>query len=352
MNIFSRNPDIAQLQDAPSRPIRPKGTERTAALLRVDNLQTHFFSRDRFNRPRVAHALNGVSFSVERGEILGLVGETGAGKSLTAYSILGLLKHSARVVGGEIMFDGMRLDTLPAEALNTLRGRRLALVVQNPKTSLDPLTRIGQQLMRIFRLHNGSHSARERALEMLETVGIPDPVGRFDAYPHELSGGMAQRVVIAAALINKPDLLIADEPTTGLDVTVQAQVLDLLAARVRDAQMGAILITHDLGVVAQYCSRVAVMYAGRIVEIGPVGEVFRKPSHPYTRTLLDSTPERLQKGAPATQTMPPPNLYALPSGCAYRDRCGLAYERCLTLPPEIRISPAHAAFCHRAGAAS
>jgi ABC-type dipeptide/oligopeptide/nickel transport system ATPase component len=285
-------------------------------LLCVENLETHFFSRDKFNRPRVARALNGVSFSVERGEILGLVGETGAGKSLTAYSILGILKHSARIVGGEVRFDGIRLDNMASDALNALRGRRLALIVQNPRASLDPLTRIGRQLMRVYRHHSGLRDAKQRALEMLELVGIPDPSGRFDAYPHELSGGMAQRVVIAAALINKPDLLIADEPTTGLDVTVQAQILDLLAARVREAGMGAILITHDLGVVAQYCNRVAVMYAGRIVEMGEVGEVFHKPAHPYTRTLLESTPERLRISQVPTRNLPPPDLYALPSGCA------------------------------------
>ena len=320
------------------------------ALLRVQNLETHFFSRDRFNRPRVARALNGVSFMLDRGEILGLVGETGAGKSLTAYSILGLLKHSARIVGGEIVFDGMRLDTMPADALNALRGRRLALVVQNPKTSLDPLTRIGEQLVRIRRHHVGASSAREHVLETLATVGIPDPAGRFDAYPHELSGGMAQRVVIAAALINKPDLLIADEPTTGLDVTVQAQVLDLLAARVRDGGMGMMLITHDLGVVAQYCSRVAVMYAGRIVESGTVDAVFHGPAHPYTRMLLDSTPERLRAGRTVTHNLPPPNLYALPAGCAYRDRCDLADDRCVAPPPVVQVGSAHAASCHRARA--
>jgi oligopeptide/dipeptide ABC transporter ATP-binding protein len=321
-------------------------------LLRVENLETHFFSRDRYNRPRVARALNGVSFTVDRGEILGLVGETGAGKSLTAYSILGILRHSAKVVGGEILFDGMRLDTMPHDVINALRGRRVALIVQNPKTSLDPLTRIGEQLMRIHRHHTGSSATRKRVLEMLETVGIPDPTSRFDAYPHELSGGMAQRVVIAAALINKPDLLIADEPTTGLDVTVQAQILDLLAARVRDERMGAMLITHDLGVVAQYCSRVAVMYAGRIVEIGAVDGVFHNASHPYTRALLDSTPERLSKVRAATQNLPPPNLYALPKGCAYRDRCDLAANCCFAPPPNVQIAGDHAVSCHRVRALS
>jgi oligopeptide/dipeptide ABC transporter ATP-binding protein len=245
----------------------------------------------------------------------------------------------------------MRLDNMPAEALNALRGRRLALIVQNPRASLDPLTRIGRQLMRIYRHHGGLRDARQRALEMLELVGIPDPSSRFDAYPHELSGGMAQRVVIAAALINKPDLLIADEPTTGLDVTVQAQILDLLAARVCEAQMGAILITHDLGVVAQYCNRVAVMYAGRIVEIGEVDEVFRNPAHPYTQTLLESTPERLRIGHARPRNPPPPDLYALPQGCAYRDRCCRVDEHCAAVPPKREIAVGHAAFCHHVRAA-
>jgi oligopeptide/dipeptide ABC transporter ATP-binding protein len=343
----SRQDRASSCQDsAPSR------QERATALLQVDDLQTHFFSRDRFNRPLVARALNGVSFSVARGEILGLVGETGAGKSLTAYSILGILRPSARVVAGEITFDGMRLDTMPAGTMNTLRGRRLALIVQNPKTSLDPLTRIGRQLMRIYRPPAAAPPARQRALQMLEMVGIPDPVRRMDTYPHELSGGMAQRVVIAAALMNEPDLLFADEPTTGLDVTVQAQVLDLLAARVREARMGCVLITHDLGVVAQYCNRVAVMYAGRIVEIGAVAEVFRHPSHPYTRALLDATPERLRRGGSAIHNLPPPNLYALPAGCPYRDRCGRATEDCSTPPPQVAVAPAHTVSCHHAEPAS
>jgi len=322
------------------------------SLLRVDNLQTHFISRDRFNRPRVARALNGVSFTVDRGEILGIVGETGAGKSLTAYSILGLLKHSARIVGGDIEFDGLKLNGLRDTELNALRGRKIGLVVQSPKTSLDPLTRIGRQLMRIYKHHGGREDPRRRSLEMLEAVGIPDPARRFDAYPHELSGGMAQRIVIAAALINSPDLLIADEPTTGLDVTVQAQVLDLLASRVREAGMGTILITHDLGIVAQYCSHVAVMYAGRVIETGAVGNVFRQPAHPYTRTLLASTPEQLRMGGVAMHNLPPPNLFDLPAGCTYRDRCGLAMDKCSALPEGRELAPAHTVFCHHVEAAA
>ncbi len=316
------------------------------SLLRVDNLQTHFFSRDRFNRPRVARALNEVSFTVDRGEILGIVGETGAGKSLTAYSILGLLKHSARIVGGTIEFDGIKLNELHDTELNALRGRKIGLVVQSPKTSLDPLTRIGRQLMRVYKHHGGTEDPRRRSLDMLEAVGIPDPARRFDAYPHELSGGMAQRVVIAAALINSPDLLIADEPTTGLDVTVQAQVLDLLASRVREAGMGTILITHDLGIVAQYCSHVAVMYAGRVVERGAVGKVFRQPAHPYTRTLLASTPEQLRLGGVAMHNLPPPNLFDLPAGCTYRDRCQFAMDECHVLPDGRELAPNHKVFCH------
>ncbi|MCC6467405.1 MAG: ABC transporter ATP-binding protein [Alphaproteobacteria bacterium] len=352
---------VAELDTVQDRPqaapnLVGAGTPRSVAvspLLRVDDLRTHFLSRDRYNRPRVAAALNGVSFSLDRGEILGLVGETGAGKSLTAYSILGLLKPSARIVGGQVLFDGQRLDTMAPAALNALRGRRLALVVQNPKTSLDPLTRVGPQLLRIYRHHRGGEAARKRVLAMLASVGIPDPERRYGAYPHELSGGMAQRVVIAAALINGPDLLIADEPTTGLDVTVQAQVLDLLAARVQAARMAVLLITHDLGIVAQYCSRVAVMYAGRIVEIGAVEQVLRDPAHPYTRALIAATPERLQQtGAAPPVNLPPPDLFALPSGCAYRDRCPLQIERCASTPPEIQAPAGQTAYCHRVMPAS
>jgi len=285
-------------------------------LLSVEDLHTHFVSRSLDNEVRVARALNGVGFSLERGRILGLVGETGAGKSLTALSIMGLLRPPARIVAGRIDFEGQDLVSLPPERLNALRGDRLALIVQNPRASLDPLARIGDQLARAHRAHRkvDAAAAQRRAVEMLAAVGLPDPERRARAWPHELSGGMAQRVLIAMALINEPKLVIADEPTTGLDVTVQAQILDLIQGMVRARGLGAIVITHDLGVVAHYCDDVAVMYAGGIVEQGATRDVLSRPRHPYTINLVDSTPERLVIGSGRVFGGAPPNLFALPEG--------------------------------------
>lgn len=320
-------------------------------LLRVDGLQTRFISRDLDNQVRVAKAINGVGFTLGRGEVLGLVGETGAGKSLTAQSMIGLLRPPARVVDGRVEFDGRDLLSMDPGALNALRGNEIALVVQNPLTSLDPLTRIGDQLIRVHRAHRKVTvaQARDRAIDMMAAVGIPAPERRMRAWPHELSGGMAQRVLIAMALINEPKLLIADEPTTGLDVTVQAQILDLLRDMVRRMDMAAIVITHDLGVVAHYCDRMAVMFAGAIVESGPVGTVFASPAHPYTQALISATPERLALGSGAIAGGPPPDLYALPEGCHYRSRCPHAAEVCGTAPPDRDVSAGQVARCHFAG---
>jgi peptide/nickel transport system ATP-binding protein/oligopeptide transport system ATP-binding protein len=323
-------------------------------LLEVRDLHTHFIARDLDNRLRTARALNGVSLRLERGRILGLVGETGAGKSLTALSILGLLKPPARVVAGQALFEGRDLLTLPAEALNALRGSRIGLVVQSPKTSLDPLARVGEQLVRLHRAHRPGVSraaAQARAVAMLEAVGIPDPQRRLRAWPHELSGGMAQRVLIAMALVNEPALLVADEPTTGLDVTVQAQILDLLRELALARGIGAMIITHDLGVVAHYCDEAAVMFAGQVVEHGPVGPIFARPAHPYTRALLAATPERLLLRAPRPHGSPP-NLYALPQGCLYRDRCPAAQALCTTPPPDVVLPGGQGARCHFAQAAA
>ncbi|MGX9961906.1 ABC transporter ATP-binding protein [Roseomonas sp. F4] len=318
-------------------------------LLSVEDLHTHFISRDLDNQIRTARALNGVSFSLDAGRILGLVGETGAGKSLTATSIMGLLRPPARVVGGRALFEGRDLLAMPEGEINALRGRDMALVVQSPKSSLDPLSRIGDQLVRIHRAHRkaSERQARERAVQMLASLGIPDPSRRMQAWPHELSGGMAQRVLIALALMNEPRLLIADEPTTGLDVTVQAQILDLLRDLVRRTGIGAIIITHDLGVVAHYCDEMAVMYAGTIVESGPVRQVFANPTHPYTANLIGATPERLKLGAARTVGGPPPNLFRLPEGCAYRDRCPQAGADCAIPPPDVALGEGHVARCHR-----
>ena len=225
------------------------------------------------------------------------------------------------------------------------------MVVQNPKTSLDPLARIGDQLVRLHRAHRdvSPREARQRAVAMLEEVGIPAPEARMQAWPHELSGGMAQRVLIAMALINGPKLLIADEPTTGLDVTVQAQILDLIRKLARDRHMATLIITHDLGVVAHYCDRMAVMFAGAIVEQGPVRAVFARPAHPYTRSLISATPERLTVGSGRIFGGAPPDLFDLPSGCLHRDRCRHAVETCATAPPDVTIEDGHTALCHFAG---
>ncbi|MBL8701212.1 MAG: ABC transporter ATP-binding protein [Alphaproteobacteria bacterium] len=322
-------------------------------LLAVENLHTHFISRSLDNEIRVAKALNGVSFALERGRVLGLVGETGAGKSLTALSIMGLLKPPALIVGGAVRFEGRDLVTLPPAELNKLRGDRLALIVQNPRASLDPLSRIGDQLARVHRAHRGADAATaaRRAVEMLAAVGLPDPERRARAWPHELSGGMAQRVLIAMALINEPQLVIADEPTTGLDVTVQAQILDLIRATVRERSLGAIIITHDLGVVAHYCDEIAVMYAGSIVEQGETRDVFARPRHPYTINLIDSTPERLAIGSGRVFGGPPPDLFNLPPGCHYRPRCPKASPACVAEPPWAAVDGGHFARCHHPGPA-
>ncbi len=315
-------------------------------LLSVRDLETHFITRDVYDRVVAARALNGVSFDVAAGRILGLVGESGAGKSLTVTSILGLLRAPARVIAGSAMFEGADLLKLSPKQRQRVLGAKIGLVVQSPRTSLDPLAQVGEQLIRVQRTHTNRsrRDAADQAEQMLAAVGIPDPARRMKAWPHELSGGMAQRVIMALALVNQPRLLVADEPTTGLDVTVQAQILDLLAAAVRERQIGAIIITHDLGVVAQYCDEVAVMFAGQVMEQGPVRRVFADPAHPYTRALLDSTPERLQLGRRRDDGAPP-DLARLPDGCLYRERCRMAEAQCHQRPP-LRELAGHAARCH------
>ena len=317
------------------------------SLLSVSDLHVHFIARDRRDQVRIARALNGVTFPLERGEVLGLVGETGAGKSLTAHAIMGLLKAPAKVVQGSIRFEDQELTSLSDEAMNAIRGDRITLVVQSPKTSLDPLTRVGEQIARVNRVHRGAtpEEARAKAIEMLSAVGIPDASRCAQSWPHELSGGMAQRVLIAMALVNDPQMVIADEPTTGLDVTVQAQILDLLREKVVERHLAAILITHDLGVVAHYCDHIAVMFAGTIVEIGPVSAVFGAPRHPYTRHLIGSSPDRIRLGQEIDRAGPPPDLYALPQGCPYSDRCPKAKGACAVVPPIADFGNGHSAHC-------
>ena len=317
-------------------------------LLAVENLETHFIARNFDNEVRVARALNRVSFTLNEGEILGLVGETGAGKSLTALSVMGMLRPPARIVGGSIRFQGKELLGTTADELNILRGADMALIGQNPRGALDPLARAGYQIARVIRAHRNvsGADARREAMEMRKRVGIADTERRYRSWPHELSGGMAQRVLIGMALVNRPKLLIADEPTTGLDVTVQAQILDLLTGLVREMHMAALIITHDLGVVAHYCQRMAVMFAGRIVETGRVEEVFERPLHPYTRALIAATPENLELESNQVFGGRPPDLYALPQGCHYVDRCNIAMAQCRMEPPWRGVGNGHQALCH------
>jgi len=317
------------------------------SLLSVCDLHVYFVKRDLRNQIRTAKALNGVSFDLEAGQILGMVGETGAGKSLTASAIIGGLARTAQVAQGSITFDGKELIGLDVESLNTVRGTDITIIVQSPLTSLDPLARIGEQLIRVQQEHTAisREDARNKALDMLRAVQIPEPERRMEAWPHEMSGGMAQRILIAMALVNDPRLLIADEPTTGLDVTVQAQVMDLLSDLVRSRSMATIIITHDLGVVSHYCTRVAVMFAGTIVEAGAVDEVLNNPRHPYTRELIDSVPERIiDRGYRKVGRAP--DLYNLPNGCLFRYRCPMAAEICHTVPVARAVGPGHAARCH------
>jgi peptide/nickel transport system ATP-binding protein len=307
----------------------------SAAVLEVRDLVTSFATP----RGRLT-AVDGVSLELHAGETLCVVGESGCGKSVTALSILRLLPEpQATIERGEILFEGRDLRRLPYPELRQLRGSRIAMIFQEPMTSLNPVFRIGDQIAEALRVHRDlSRSAQDaRVVELLELVGIPEPRTRMRDYPHQLSGGMRQRVMIAMALANDPAVLIADEPTTALDVTVQAQILELLEALKRRFRMAVLLITHDLGVVAEVAQRVAVLYAGRVVEAGSVEEIFRAPQHPYTRGLLDSLPSaRVHPGQPLHVIKGRvPDLHARPAGCSFRERCPRALELCARVDPEL-----------------
>ncbi len=314
-------------------------------LLAVDALSVGFGPA----RARIP-VVDGVSFAVAKGETLGLVGESGCGKTVTAMSAIRLLPSPpAHVTGGSVRFDGIDLVGASKSQLRGLWGNRIGVVFQNPMTSLNPVFTIGFQLTEALRLHRslGEAQAREQVMAMLARVGINAPERRLQQYPHELSGGLRQRVMIAMALICHPELLIADEPTTALDVTLQAQILDLLRSLRDELGMGILMITHDLGVVAEFCDRVAVMYAGRIVETAPVRALFRHPRHPYTRGLMDSIPRmdtpREQALATIEGMVPAPGRRG--AGCAFADRCSRALERCRTALPVLSGDGGHAAAC-------
>ncbi|MDP1861665.1 MAG: ABC transporter ATP-binding protein [Gemmatimonadaceae bacterium] len=318
----------------------------TEPLLRVENLRTYFHTA-----AGLARAVDGVSFSIARGETLGVVGESGCGKSVTALSMLRLVQPPGRIEqGSHIWFEGRDLLTASDEEIRRVRGNRIAMVFQEPMTALNPVFTVGDQIAEVARVHDGAsrRAAWDRAVDMLSLVGIPSPRDRASNYPHQMSGGMRQRVLIAMALMMNPALIIADEPTTALDVTIQAQILELLAGLQQKFGTAILLITHDLGVVAEVASRVIVMYGGQVVEEAPVRSLFAEPGHPYTKGLMQAMPrvgmdrERL---VTIPGTVPPPTAW--PSGCRFRDRCAFAWERCEREHPGLRsVAPLHSARCH------
>ncbi len=312
-------------------------------LLEVKNLCVEFTTRHGTLR-----ALDDVSFHIAAGEVLGVVGESGAGKSLTGAAIIGLLEPPGRIASGQIMLAGERIDHLPDAAMRAIRGKRIGAIFQDPLTSLNPLYTVGQQLIETIQthLHLSAAQAKRRALELLQETGIPAAEQRLNQYPHQFSGGMRQRVVIALALAAEPELIVADEPTTALDVSIQAQIIALLRRLCKDHGAAVMLVTHDMGVVAETCDRVAVMYAGRICETGAVQEVIHRPAHPYTRGLMGAIPamdverERLLQIDGAM-----PRLNAIPSGCAFHPRCPQSHVRCLSERPDLMETTSNQVAC-------
>jgi len=312
-------------------------------LLEVRHLRVEFPTR----RGKLV-ALDDISFDIAPGEILGVVGESGAGKSLTGASIIGLLDPPGRVADGEIRFAGRRIDNLPYEEMRKVRGRSIGAIFQDPLTSLDPLYTIGRQLVETIQTHlpMSAADARRRAVKLLQETGIPAAEERLDQYPHQFSGGMRQRVVIALALAGEPKLIVADEPTTALDVSIQAQIIALLKRLCKEHGAAVMLVTHDMGVIAETCDRVAVMYAGRIVEIGPVAAVIHAPAHPYTAGLMGSIPAMDEDRARLLQIDGAmPRLNAIPRGCAFNPRCPQVFGRCLVDRPDLLPAGATRAAC-------
>ena len=319
-------------------------------VLSVRNLRVEFATRH-----QVLRAIDGISFDIAKGEVLGVVGESGAGKSVTGLAVIGLIDRPGRIAGGEIHLSGLRIDNLPPEEMRRIRGKRIGMIFQDPLTSLNPLYRIGDQLVETIRTHTdlSEQAARKRAIDLLAEVGIPAPDKRIDSYPHEFSGGMRQRVVIALAICAEPELIIADEPTTALDVSVQAQIIALIKRLGRDHGTAVMLVTHDMGVIAETCDRVAVMYSGRIAEIGPVRDVVQIPLHPYAKGLMGAIPT-LASDAPRLVQIPGsmPRLSAIPPGCPFNPRCAFAFDRCRVERPEPLAHGTQAVACHLYDAAT
>ncbi len=314
------------------------------ALLEVENLHTSFFTQ-----AGEVKAVNGISFSLDKGKVLGIVGESGSGKSVTAYSIMQILSHPGKIVDGSIRFDGEELVGKPEKFMRRIRGNKISIIFQDPMTSLNPVYTIGNQMMEAILLHTNRNrkEAKARAIEMLSLVNVNDPEKRMKQYPHQLSGGMRQRVMIAMALACEPDILIADEPTTALDVTIQAQILELMQKLQKELGMAIIMITHDLGVVAQLCDEIIVMYGGRICESGSADEIFYHPMHEYTKGLMRSIPSGTRIGKeliPIAGT--PVDLLAMPRGCAFSPRCTETMRICLEKQPEMyQINDWHRCAC-------
>ena len=317
-------------------------------LLEVQNLHTYFYTDS-----GVVKAVNDVSYQVGEGEAVGIVGESGSGKSVSALSILGLVPYPGRIVEGSVMFEGANLLALSDREMQRIRGRRIGMIFQEPMTSLNPVLTIERQLTESLETHleMSRAAARRRAVELLEMVGIPDPHQRIKEHPHRLSGGMRQRVMIAMALSCNPNLIIADEPTTAVDVTIQAQLLELMKSLTRELKVALIIISHNMGIVARYVDRVFIMYAGKIVESGPVAATFRSPQHPYTLGLLRSIPRLDLPRKDVLESIPgqPPDLAYLPQGCAFRERCTYAVDRCAEeAPPLADVTGSQRSACWEA----
>src|SRR5262245_5514462 len=346
MGGLERAPHAPRAPSAPGDPGRSSISRGDRApVLQVSELRTHFFT---FGGTRIVKAVDGVSFSLREGETVGLVGESGSGKTTTCLSIVGLLPRAARIVGGSVNFEGEELTRKSQRELRRIRGRRIAVILQDPMASLNPLFTIFRQVAEpaFFHQQLRGRSLRQRVQHLLRAVRIPSPEWRMRDYPHQMSGGMRQRIVGAIALAGGPSLVIADEPTTNLDVTIQAQYLDLLKDIQRETGVALIFVTHNLGIVAKMCDRVAVMYAGRIIEHAGVRELFDDPKHPYTRALLGSVPKLGSKEPLYSIAGQPPNLASLPPGCPFHPRCREAVERCaIAEPPDFPLADGSVARC-------